>query len=85
MDHNGSPRRFKLNLEDLQVESFEPLPEVKARGGTIRGYDTEQSECASACPTECDESCVEYCTTPGTWCDSFDTCPQVCATVVQMC
>jgi hypothetical protein len=84
MNHNGSPRRIKLNLDDLRVESFEPLSASKTDGGTIRGYDTFQTcqtECESACPTECD-SCQGGCSG---LCASFDTCPAVCATTVQMC
>ena len=87
MEH-PSNRRIKLNLEDLQVESFEPLPAQVANNGTIRGYEsldpTCQSNCQTACASEC-ATCVQECDSEGGGCDSFDTCPELCATVVQMC
>lgn len=82
-------RKLKLDLDDLEVESFTTSPK-EARGGTVVGYETR-----IACgvetvdyPKSCDGVCTSYyCTDEDscspTWCVECGytnqvTCPGTC-------
>ncbi|MET0396458.1 MAG: pinensin family lanthipeptide [Longimicrobiaceae bacterium] len=86
-------RKLKLDLDDLEVESFVTTPAV-AKGGTVLGYATR-----IACgvetvdfPQSCDGVCTSYYCTDEYSCaytgcgdctqvptNAFYTCPQTCA------
>lgn len=84
MHNEGSTRRVKLNLDDLHVETFDPMSFSPSGDGTIRGLDSWVS-----CPTECESTCQTLCASCeggcSDFCATFDTCPAACASTVQMC
>ena len=71
-----APKKLHLDVDDLQVESFELVPAGGAQRGTVKGYETDwhcpptdvntmqQScligSCAYSCET-CDFSCEGTC------------------------
>ncbi|HEX8695613.1 MAG TPA: pinensin family lanthipeptide [Longimicrobium sp.] len=62
--------KMKLNLEELQVESFETVAGEPERG-TVRGYITGTLGCN--CTEDTCASCEGTCDT------CFNTCPDTCA------
>ena len=89
--------KLSLRLDDLQVESFEPLPPSTARGGTVLGHKGTQDDtcrscietCEATCRETCDESCRPTCgescraTCHGESCE--DTCGQGHPTCAESC
>jgi len=77
-------RKLRLDLDDLQVESFATTPEPRRDGGTVFGQNhcTCYTQCTCpGCPT-CDASCNGTC---GGTCDAScngncgGTCGHTCA------
>ena len=67
-------RKLKLNLEALNVDSFELTDAEKARQGTVHGHvdythprvcdtavDCSFNSCPSYCHTACAATCIETC------------------------
>jgi hypothetical protein len=83
-------KKIKLNLEDLQVQSFDPTPYggFGARG-TVHGRgDSVMATCSCADVNTCAQGCTdgEDCGTTGgsgATCDS--TCPETCAQTCATC
>jgi len=70
--------KLKLNLEDIQVESFETTVEARSADGTVVGASGILSgapDCYASCMYGSCDSC-ERCTEPGfiTECDPVATC-----------
>lgn len=86
LTNDPSPKR-KLSLDDIVVESFDPGPIERLEPGTIRGYESEPSNCQSCDDTACyPDSCFsDFQTCQGGGCGTFDTCAAQCASTVQMC
>jgi hypothetical protein len=89
-------RQAKLRLEDIRVESFDVMSPSAGDGGTVHGYETQETHCLTGCQscaaTECctttageaTDYCQSGCATCS-WCSSWDTCPQLCASGQQAC
>jgi hypothetical protein len=63
-------KTLRLHLDDLSVETFEPLPPPRSHAGTVRGYDREGK--TDSCPGNftCDnKTCGEK---------TCDSCPDTC-------
>ena len=84
-------RKLKLELDAVQVESFETTP--AAGEGTVMGLATESGTCV---PTECctDFTCETDCMCSGQWtcpgsvpgtCDGGVTCYATCRTAQCIC
>lgn len=79
--------KMKLNLDELDVESFDPMPAEEGNApGTLRGYlgtqepftcdSCEEETCGGTCT--CDPSCGGTCTC-GTSCGgTCNTCGSTC-------
>jgi hypothetical protein len=69
--------KLKLNLEALQVDSFEITDDGKARRGTVRGHAdyTHPAVCDTA--MDCSyNTCASYCQTACGTC--YETCERTC-------
>ncbi|HST61669.1 MAG TPA: hypothetical protein VLK84_23390 [Longimicrobium sp.] len=69
--------KIQLSLKDLDVDSFEVMPNRGPGGeGTIRGYQDAWGEAELGGPTySCDGSCMSCPTNP---CDPMCTGPKTC-------
>lgn len=64
-------KKLKLNLDDLQIDSFITTPELPAARGTVYGHISENDACPSArgctnpsirtCPTDADTCNIDQC------------------------
>jgi hypothetical protein len=68
-------RKLKLELDDLQVESFSTTPETSQSLGTVYGYQPWTDTCGATC----DDTCISVCgvCSDGGGCDTQD---QACHT-----
>jgi hypothetical protein len=78
-------RKFKLDIDELVVESFEPSKEA-AKRGTVLGHATHVEECGPTLAQTCDAAacgggsgwitCYNYATCDGPYdtCNVNDTC-----------
>jgi hypothetical protein len=78
-----SKPKLVLNLDALEVESFDTVRGITANRGTVRGHATEYTACdclsaGGTCnPTFCEDSCLGTCPTCGVSCEG--TCgPETC-------
>jgi hypothetical protein len=57
-------KKFKLDLDDLRVESFATTPEPTAQGGTVFGYETTiEITCATCAGCETGTNATDGCNT----------------------
>ena len=82
-------KKLALRMDDLRVESFDPLPYAGAPERTVDGYqaigsgakqppscDGSCESCPVTCPVGCTETCGETC---GRTCETCPrTCPETC-------
>ena len=71
----GQMRKTRLNMEDLDVRSFEVIPNPSGRSGTVKGREAETILCESHY-TYGPGSCYNTCTP--SICDSFCSYWQTC-------
>ena len=59
-------KKLKLNLEDLQVESFDTTPQTLKQNGTVFGFshecESEDTECTTCDPTAFNPPTCNGCT-----------------------
>lgn len=78
-------KKLALRLNDLRVESFDPLPDAGASERTVDGYQAIESgakqppscegsceSCPVSCPVTCPVDCTETCR------ETCVTCPETC-------
>jgi hypothetical protein len=61
-------QKLALNVDDLNVQSFETVPAAPARRGTVRGHETE---------THDEQGCTDACSLVLT-CYTCETCDEAC-------
>lgn len=72
-------RKLTLELESLQVESFETGSEHR-RTGTVRAHDTQETEWCTGYP-DCISKRRDGCQTPNDTCYGSCGCTNNCATL----
>lgn len=66
-------KKLELNLDDLQVDSFDTQPRTRGQG-TVFANESEIATGCMSCPTYHYSDCTGCNTGEGTGCDSVDAC-----------
>ncbi|HEX2078032.1 MAG TPA: pinensin family lanthipeptide [Longimicrobium sp.] len=71
----------KLNLEHLQVESFETMAPGERRAGTVRAHEHTcpgEYSCDPSCYGSCGATCDTGCLTCDAYCTADASCNKTC-------
>lgn len=75
-------RKLILDLNALDVQSFEPTPQPGLTRGTVRGHGTDPMDCTAfgtMCPSYCNEASTCQVSDLGTCVVSCGSCGPSCA------
>lgn len=72
-------RKLTLDLDLLDVQSFDPTPEAEAQRGTVHGHDSVERPCTMMCPSHYNEATTCQVTDLATCVISCGSCGPSCA------
>jgi hypothetical protein len=72
-------RKLTLDLDSLDVQSFDPQPRLETDRGTVHGHESHDRPCTPMCPSMYDEATTCHVSDLGTCVVSCGSCGYTCA------